>query len=334
MRKLTWLSGMATVLMLISTRDTQGTCYASKTRQKYNANAPSDMPLDILDRDLPPLSVGSFVPWVCAVFLKQPSESAAHLCEAALSTFAAFISESDVLVKNRELKFHRPFDTLHQQAILALKIILQKVSLTSQQTEAIQTMFSKINHYRLLMERAIFSQHQQTISCDEHAARTYVDELVRAKNGDWPKKMLKKLHLITLHSHDEQKSHVFMVAGSNTLLSGNYLHNVTAVKNILGNLKGTIIDYWNHPEAGGVRMRADKAREQYNMYGARASVAWDSIKIEELLIHEIHDDIEKMKVPEVIKACLLHYAGPRVEEIQQGLPPLAERLFIMLDHAA
>lgn len=322
-----WLSGLLTVILLVSTKETRASCSVAKISPKDNANAPSNIYLDIVDHEIPPFHCGCFVPRVCLVPLKKDPESIVQSCKTELSIVETFKSECDALLQHRDLEFHQPFYALHKKCAARLQTILKKTSLKQQQVDAIYILFRRVSFYRLLTERVIFSEHQHRVNCDEQAARAYMNELWRATYEGWPKKILKKLHVITLHSRDTTRSHVFLVAGSSTLKACHYPHCITAVKNILGNMQGTVIDYWNNPKAGGVRMRADKARKRYKMYGHLASTAWDSIAVAELPACEIHEEIMKMQMPEAVRACLLDYAGPRLEEIMRGLPLLSERLY-------
>ena len=228
------------------------------------------------------------------------------------------------LLEAREEKFLAPYDAIvrHSHRDFAEQFLFERTS--EKKREALIQLLTKVLNYREKIESAIFATSQKYINCAEHTAMAFVNELFSALQKD-SKQVFHFVH--PLSSETPANDHVYLVCGSTTLKPCSISANVNGVKDILAEMDGTIIDYWNNPMAGGIQLPAAQARKQFNQYGPLVAETWDSIIVEEFHAKEIHDEIEQSIFSKREKDFLMQYAGPRLADVMMsGIAPLSDRI--------
>ncbi|OGT47984.1 MAG: hypothetical protein A3E82_04280 [Gammaproteobacteria bacterium RIFCSPHIGHO2_12_FULL_38_11] len=226
------------------------------------------------------------------------------------------------LLEAREEKFLAPYNEIVQNSRLSFEEQFLSDGTPEKKYEDFIQFLTKVLNYREKIESAIFATSQQFINCAEHAAMAFVNELFSALQKEC-KQVFHFVH--PQSSKTPANDHVYLVCGSTTLKPCSISADVNGVKNILAEMDGTIIDYWNNPMAGGVKLPAAQARAQFNQYGPLVAEIWDSITVEEFSAKEIHDEIEQSIFSQKEKDFLMKYAGPRLTDVMMlGIAPLSD----------
>jgi hypothetical protein len=272
--------------------------------KEENGNAPSDVTLDAAE--------GYLLPYACA---KKGCE---RVCKKMVAKFNGFLPGDGQLLKDRGNYLLYPFEQLKKDSSLKMKQI-RKSALNAGEVKRFSSLFDVILDYRLVIETAIFAKRQKITNCVEKAAIAIVEELARSENGEWSKQLPRTLHKIVLfHSARADYSHVFVVAGSKKLKSGFIAGDKQAVAKLLRGMGGDIIDGWNHPKVGGVRMAASQAAQQFSLYG-RDPFAFDTIEVKEFPVaFGINQQILDTNLPDQATSFLRELAGPSPSSVLAG----------------
>lgn len=257
-----------------------------KLPKKCNGNAPSDVYQDVTLNPKVGI-IGRFSPWNLATLERilddRPRTLSAqkHFEEWHRNTSQSFFQNARNVLSEKEEKHDSFTSVLEDEAWKEFYDLSSHIS-SAEKKIVLEQQLIKVLQYRFHTEAAIFASQLDYINCGEHASIAFVDELIRAKNGDWPKDRSLKLYYISLGATESANDHHFLVVGSTTLPETELItHDKVRIASILEAMDGEIVDNWNNPKAGGLRLSASAARKKFLMYSPRISEAWDCMEIAE-----------------------------------------------------
>lgn len=297
----------------------------SKWPKKCNGNAPSDLYQDVvLDPQVD--AVGRMYPWVLAS-TERKSNNRFHTKSTEVKysrwlrkTSHPFFKRGLALLELREKNFSPLMSQLLKQAGDEFEDFISHTSI--EKAKQLRQILIEVLQYRFHIELALYASRLNYINCGEQTSLAFVEELIRAKNGDWPLNRPLNLFRISLGINEKCTRHRFLVAGSTTLPKSKLiLHDKAEISKIFETMDGEIIDNWNNPKAGGLHQTASKARTSFLLYSPRVSEAFDCMEILEFAAKDIHERIQEMKIEPEFKKILTKYAGATLDEVESILHP-------------
>jgi len=286
-------------------------------RNQRNANQISDGFLDVLTPQAKNeergknYEVGTFLPSECL------SQNQRCISDREVILKNLFSKKSDPLKKLREITYNKIVTDI-VSLTLKLKKEFYSTHLVDLKTQRIfDILFEKFSTYRLKIEIALAAKKIKLVNCGEHAHIAVIEELLRFHQNDYDTDFPRKIHTISLESSRYPSSnHIFLVVGDATLEDIEKTKNKRVVKKILEKLKGVVIDHWNHPAAGGVRLPALEARKKFKLYSPEVADTYDIITVESYPTIFPQTQIEKTALPDALKKALMQLSGPSIEELQ------------------
>lgn len=298
--------------------------------KKCNANTPSSIFLDVLlnnshFKSKDDAKIGSYIPWQLAT-KKRIEGNAAYSSSIAKHyliwlnvTSQSFFHDAENLLREEEERYIVRMSKLEDAPFKELNDLLPPF-ISKDEISDLEQKLTQVLEYRFRIEIAIFASQLNYINCGEHAAIAFVETLIESEKGYWPANTPLNIHYISLGNTEDCIGHRFLVRGSTTLPSKQQIiHDQKAVARILDEMDGEIIDHWNNPQAGGLRLSTTEAKRTFGMYSSEVSQVWDCMEIIGYHAQNMHSQIKDMHISEEVKDFFLKYAGPTLAEIENLL---------------